>query len=589
MKKISVLFFALAVIIIAILGFSSCYSHVHMPSEWIEDRAATCEADGARHKECTDCGEIIESDIIRKSEHDTVIDPRIEPTLTATGLTEGAHCSVCNAVIVEQTVIPMKQPEVVTLTSTTLEVKGTSISGKKSPATEKFSFADDITVSGGVVWTVSTDAYGVNTVATKTVPLSPGDNIFYIHVINHDQSVTTYTVSIYRNRMYTVIFNTPDGTRVEPQRVEEGYFAIEPTAPMIDQYAFMGWDYNFSLPIMGDTVINARYEYNPEMSRFEFVSKGDGYEITGIRDRSVTEVVIPDKVTSIGENAFSGCYNLRSVTVGNGVTVIGYAAFAYCAELKSVSFGNSLKTIGKEAFSGCGLTDIIIPDNVTGIGEYAFYRCMGVTKITIGQGVTSIGSYAFASCDNLTGVTVPSNVKSLGTDVFRSCKSLVGVNLNANPGVRMFADCHALENVTIGQTVTKIGNNAFQNCQGLTRITIPGNVTSIGNGAFMDCMALLDVTVSEGVKSIGNNAFEFCVVLQNITIPQSVTSIGYRAFESCDSLMSVSFKETKGWVVSKSSSGTNGTSLSSAEVADSTTATEYLHDTYKDYYWKLNK
>ena len=233
----------------------------HVDDNWVTDKNASCNEDGAKHKECTRCGETLETAVIDKlSTHTPIIDYRIEPTTTATGLTEGAHCGVCGKVLIAQTIIPMLSSNP-TLTTTALSLKDKNILGQLPYAAESFSFANDITVTNNAPWVVSTDSYGIQAVASKIVPLKEGKNTFYIHVTNPDQTVSTYTVSIYRNRLYTVLFNTNGGTDVSTQYVEEGYLALEPTTTR-DGYTFSSWDHNFDTPITSNITINAIWNAN---------------------------------------------------------------------------------------------------------------------------------------------------------------------------------------------------------------------------------------------------------------------------------------------------------------------------------------
>ena len=121
---------------------------------------------------------------------------------------------------------------------------------------------------------------------------------------------------------------------------------------------------------------------------------------------SLTSIIIPDNVTSIGDHAFYNCRGLTSVTIGNSVANIGERTFCSCTSLASIIIGNNVKSIGYEAFYGCSeLKSVTIPESVTSIGDYAFYACRGLTSITIGNGVTSIGYRAFDYCSSLTSVT----------------------------------------------------------------------------------------------------------------------------------------------------------------------------------------
>ena len=104
-----------------------------------------------------------------------------------------------------------------------------------------------------------------------------------------------------------------------------------------------------------------------------------------------------------------------------------------------------------------------------------------------------------------------------------------------------FSYCDSLTSVTIGNSVTSIGDYAFYYCDALTSVTIPDSVTSIGDYAFSYCDSLTSVTIGNSVTSIGSYAFYSCDSLTSVTIPDSVTSIGDYAFEYCDSLNYVAY------------------------------------------------
>ncbi len=228
---------------------------------------------------------------------------------------------------------------------------------------------------------------------------------------------------------------------------------------------------------------------------------------------SLKTITFGDEVENIPAFLCYKRYGLTNVTIPNSVTSIGENAFNCCENLTSVTIPNSVTSIGAGAFGGCeGLTSVIIPNSVTEIGAGAFGGCKGLTSVTIPNSVTSIGDRAFDGCQNLTSVIIGNSVTSIGESTFSGCESLMSV--------------------TIGNSVTSIGNKAFWGCKGLTSVTIPNSVTSIGEEAFTLCENLKSVIIPSSVTSIGEEAFTLCENLKSVIIPNSVTSIADNAFDT---------------------------------------------------------
>ena len=272
-----------------------------------------------------------------------------------------------------------------------------------------------------------------------------------------------------------------------------------------------------------------------------------------LNNELITELVIPDGVTSIEFGAFLSCSGLTSITIPNSVTSIGEYAFYDCDGLTSVTIGNCVTSIGNSVFNGCsGLTSIEIPNSVTSIGKWAFYQCSGLTSITIPNSVISIGEEAFLGCKGLTSVTIPNSVTSIGNYAFQDCSGLTSITIpNSVTSIGSFAflGCTGLTSITIPNSVTSIGGKAFLGCTGLTSITIPNSVTSIGNYAFRYCSGLESIVVDPGntkydsrencnaiIETESNTLLYGC---NNSVIPNSITSIGEDAFYSCSGLTSV--------------------------------------------------
>ena len=253
---------------------------------------------------------------------------------------------------------------------------------------------------------------------------------------------------------------------------------------------------------------------------------------------SLTSIIIPNSVTSIGSQAFSECSGLTSVHISDisawcniafnnsSSNPLYYAHHLYLGEdeITNLVIPNSITSIRTSSFYGCsGLTSVTIPNSVTSIGDYAFYNCSGLTSITIGNGVTSIGNNAFYGCSNLTSVTIPNSVTSIGNQAFYNCSGLTSVSIPSSVTSienSVFNYCSSLTSVTIPNSVRSIGQYAFGYCNGLTSVTIGNGVTSISNYAFHLCESLASITVTAVTPpTLASYSLNGCGNIEHIYVP----------------------------------------------------------------------
>lgn len=236
--------------------------------------------------------------------------------------------------------------------------------------------------------------------------------------------------------------------------------------------------------------IAAVYENEPVISIGECVFSG----------HEITSVTIPDSVTSIGNQAFEQCGSLTSVSIGKGVTEIGDFAFDECENLTEIYYTGDIASwcaiggIGDSRLmwsrrkrtlyiNGKELTGkLIIPDNITAIGDYAFEHCGSITSVTIPDGVTVIGEAAFENCSALTSVTIPDDVTFIG------CYAFSGTSLTS---------------VILPDGISSVEEGVFYSCKSLTSVTVPDSVTSIDYYAFGDCAELKTINF-KGTKAQWN-------------------------------------------------------------------------------------
>lgn len=172
-----------------------------------------------------------------------------------------------------------------------------------------------------------------------------------------------------------------------------------------------------TLDISDNTIIHAEYS--------ELINDG------------IKTVIIPDNVTSIGNNVFSSLYD----------------------NLTNVNFGNS---------------------SITSIGSNAFQNCIGLNDILLHVPLQNIGSYAFMGCNNLSFIKIPESLTNIEECAFQGCSNLENINflntkITSIPN-KLFQGCSKLESLVLPSTITSISTNAFDDCINLSSIIIPTSV-----------------------------------------------------------------------------------------------------------------
>lgn len=253
-----------------------------------------------------------------------------------------------------------------------------------------------------------------------------------------------------------------------------------------------------------------------------FEKRGEEYAVTGLEENNEErEIVIPGTyqglpVTAIGEDAFSDHAEIERVVLPNGITEIGDFAFFRCEALTSVNLPKRLKRIGSQALSFSGIKSVTIPKNVV-FGYYVFYACPKLTEVTFEDGFDTLGECAFYCCPALERVRLPEGLRTIPYGTFSTCPSLKEISLPDGLG--------------------RIEAYAFSET-GLTEVVLPDSVLSLGSCAFASCGSLERVELNMGLMDIGIHAFAKTVI-KRVVIPDSVITIGEYAFSYNDALESV--------------------------------------------------
>ena len=460
---------------------------------------------------------------------------------------------------------------------------------KVSNDTEIFSLGTLVKVDSKSSWIASYDVSCTKKILSKIVELSVGDNLCYVNVTAESGDMTLYTLNIRRREIYEVSFADCDAKK---QYVEEDSCATAPVTANRNGYTFKSWDFDFSTPIVENTVISAKWNV---------VTYNIKYELNGGKNNSLNPTTyniecedIVLQTPSIQSEDYYGFvgwfsdkelrYEVQSIMQGSygnktfyakwsskyyffdtyNKTIIGVTDYAEtCSSLvipEQIN-GIDVSEIGYRAFSNCSkLNSVTIPDSVTSIEDSAFSGCAGLTSVYYAGdiaswcGISGLRNIIHSSRTLYIGgkkiegeLVVPNSVKSISDSAFCGRIGLTSVTIPdsvTSIGEEAFDGCTGLTSVTIGNSVTRIGDRAFSYCTGLVSVTFGNSVTRIGNSAFWKCTSLIRVIIPDSVTNIGNSAFSDCTGLTNATIGNGVTKIGNSAFLNCARLTSVTIPDS---------------------------------------------
>lgn len=302
-------------------------------------------------------------------------------------------------------------------------------------------------------------------------------------------------------------------------------------------------------------------------------------------------VEIPSQYTVVEKDSFSGCVNLKSVILNN-VTEIGNNAFSGCTSLENIDLAK-VELIGQSAFNGTNLTTVTLSNKVNNIGASTFANCSNLSELIIPDSVTRIDNYAFENDVSLTHINLSNNVEFLGVGVFKNTRiaeftfpskittiqselfmndeALRNVNLpsveervdeegnSSFSGIRTignyaFYNTSSLTSITFPksanevETIVEIRESAFEG-SGLTSITIPSTITRLDRATFKNCVDLevVDFGDNPTITTINAECFMGDVKLQEMIFPDTISSMQNAVLSGCTNLIKVSLPHNNGY------------------------------------------
>ncbi|MBR1822121.1 MAG: leucine-rich repeat protein, partial [Clostridia bacterium] len=263
----------------------------------------------------------------------------------------------------------------------------------------------------------------------------------------------------------------------------------------------------------------------------------------------LTEVKLPDSLKTIGEFAFSGCSGLPEITIPDDVYYIAFDVFNGCDALRyAKTLKKSSKALGE---AGYDYRDPSAPKLTLKYENSAYYLLTAEADVKIAEipyGVNIIVNEALKNCTRMTQAVLPNTISSIGDSAFEGCNLLAEVNLPDSVtaiGYGTFRNCTALREIAIPAGITEIPSSMFSDCSKLTSVQLPDGLIGIREAAFLSCSSLQEIDIPDSVTVIGNSVFFSCSSLESIVIPDGVTEIDTTyLFYDCTSLREVVLPES---------------------------------------------
>ncbi len=338
---------------------------------------------------------------------------------------------------------------------------------------------------------------------------------------------------------------------------------------------------------------------------------GGAVPVGAFKQSEVGTVILDAGVTSVGQGAFAGCVNLKSLTVKNEHLTLGAQAFYQTAIESITAPAGAIAALPTTACTALNvISGTVTADTVKGITN--------VKDLALGENVTSVATGALSALTALKNATVPAKFvgalpkgtlekltvtsgTALAEHALSGATALTEITLPASLvsiGANVFAEAAALKAVHYGGTVSDWSKISFatatanplciaKNLYVDNAVVIEAiGLNTVSDYAFAGYKALALVTFSESATKIGTSAFAGCTSLTSLSLPASIFEIGKGAFADCTGITEVTFGDTTGWDRFESADATISNRIAEYYLSDPARAAEVLTDTYADYVWK---